>query len=75
MLVIYLDGMCFGAHHVINAVGMDRAGRKHLLGIQLGATENAAAVKDLLVRLREQGLKTEQRYLFVIDGAKALRRH
>ena len=73
ILVIYLDGMQFGSHHVISAVGVDRAGRKHVLGIQLGATENAAAVKDLLVRLREQGLRTEQRYLFVIDGAKALR--
>ena len=73
ILVIYLDGMKFGAHHVISAVGVDTQGRKHVLGIQLGATENAAAVKDLLVRLREQGLRTEQRYLFVIDGAKALR--
>lgn len=41
--------------------------------MQLGATENAAAAKDLLIRLREQGLDTSQRYLFVIDGAKALR--
>jgi transposase-like protein len=73
LLVVYLDGMRFGTHHLINAVGVDRQGRKHVLGIQLGATENAAAVKDLLVRLREQGLPTERRYLFLIDGAKALR--
>jgi len=52
---------------------VDVHGRKHVLGIQLGATENSAAVKDLLIRLREQGLGTERRYLFVIDGAKALR--
>jgi len=73
ILVIYLDGMQFGRQHVISAVGVDVEGRKHVLGIQLGATENAAAVKDLLTRLREQGLDTGQRYLFVIDGAKALR--
>lgn len=73
ILVIYLDGMQFGSRHVISAVGVDREGRKHVLGLQLGATENAAAVKDLLIRLREQGLDTSQRYLFVIDGAKALR--
>lgn len=73
ILVIYLDGMKFGAQHVISAVGVDRDGRKHVLGIQLGATENAAAVKDLLVRLRDRGLETGRRYLFVIDGAKALR--
>jgi putative transposase len=71
--VIYLDGMQFGSQHVISAVGVDVHGSKHVLGIQLGATENSAAVKDLLIRLREQGLNTERRYLFVIDGAKALR--
>ena len=73
ILVIYLDGMRFGEHPVISAVGVDREGRKPVLGIQLGGTENTAAVKDLLPRLREQGLRTDQRYLFVIDGAKALR--
>jgi len=44
-----------------------------VLGIEAGATENAAAVKRLLVHLRDHGLSTERRYLFVIDGAKALR--
>ncbi len=73
LLVLYIDGMRFGEHHVISAVGVDGEGCKHVLGIQLGATENAAAVKDLLTHLREHGLKTEQKYLFVIDGAKALR--
>jgi putative transposase len=73
LLVIYIDGQRFGAHHVISGVGVDRQGAKHVLGIQMGATENAAAVKNLLTGLREQGLRTEQQYLFVIDGAKALR--
>ena len=73
LLVIYIDGMQFSAHHVISAVGVDFQGDKHVLGLQLGATENAAAVKSLLVHLREHGLDTGKRYLFVIDGAKALR--
>jgi transposase-like protein len=73
ILVIYIDGQRFGAHHVISAVGIDREGGKHILGIESGATENAAAVKALLTRLRDQGLPTNCRYLFVIDGAKALR--
>src|SRR5581483_9270894 len=46
---------------------------KHVLGIQGGATENAAAVKDLLERLVAQGVKPEPKLLFVIDGSKALR--
>lgn len=55
LLVIYLDGQQFGDHHVISAVGVDIHGRKHVLGIQEGATENAAAVKALLIHLREHG--------------------
>ena len=43
------------------------------MGIQPGATENAAAVKGLLTHLRDQGLSTDRNYLFVIDGSKALR--
>jgi putative transposase len=73
VLVLYIDGQRFGSHHVISAVGVDRSGSKHVLGIQVGATENAAAVKQLLTNLRDQGLPTDRRYLFVIDGAKALR--
>jgi putative transposase len=73
ILVIYIDGQRFGSHHILSAVGVDREGKKHILGIEPGATENAAAVKRLLTRLREHGLATDRKYLFVIDGAKALR--
>jgi len=73
LLAIYIDGQRFGDHHVISAVGVDRSGEKHVLGIEIGATENAAAVKKLLVALRDRGLPTDRQYLFVIDGAKALR--
>jgi transposase-like protein len=73
LLVIYLDGMMFGSQHVISAVGVDRAGHKFVLGIQQGATENAAAVEDLLNQLVARGVNPEAKRLFVIDGAKALR--
>jgi len=73
LLVIYIDGMVFGDYHVISAVGVDAHGHKHVLGIQPGATENAAAVEDLLTQLVARGVKPEAKRLFVIDGAKALR--
>jgi putative transposase len=73
ILVIYIDGQRFGDHHILSAVGVDAEGKKHILGIESGATENAASVKRLLTRLRDQGLPTDRKYLFVIDGAKALR--
>jgi len=73
LLIIYLDGLKIGDHHVISAVGVDVKGRKHVLGVQEGNTENAAVVQDLLVRLVAQGVQPERRMLFVIDGSKALR--
>ena len=73
ILVIYLDGQRFAEHHILSAVGVDIEGHKHVLGIASGATENAAAVKQLLIGLRERGLPTDRKYLFIIDGAKALR--
>jgi putative transposase len=73
LLVLYIDGQRFGSHHVISAVGVDYTGTKHVLGIAVGSTENAAAVKQLFIHLRDQGLPTDRKYLFVIDGAKALR--
>jgi len=73
ILVIYIDGQRFASQHILSAVGVDLKGQKHILGIESGQTENAAAVKRLLTHLRDQGLPTDRKYLFVIDGAKALR--
>jgi transposase-like protein len=73
ILVIYIDGQRFAEHHILSAVGVDLEGHKHVLGIACGATENAATVKQLLTGLRDRGLPTDRKYLFVIDGAKALR--
>lgn len=73
LLVIYLDGLFFGEHCVIAAVGVDQAGHKHVLGVREGATENAAATKDLLEDLVARGVDPHRRRLFVIDGSKALR--
>jgi transposase-like protein len=73
ILVVYPDGIIFGDHHVIVAVGVDAAGSKHVLGLRDGATENAVVVKALLEGLVERGLAPERRRLFVVDGSKALR--
>jgi len=73
ILIIYIDGVFFGEQCVIAAVGVDDQGKKHVLGIREGATENSAAVKDLLEDLVERGVNPNRRRLFVIDGSKALR--
>ena len=73
LLVIYLDGIRFGVHHVLAAVGVDTGGNKHVLGIAEGASENQMVAQGLLERLVQQGVDPKRRYLFVIDGSKALR--
>jgi transposase-like protein len=73
LLVIYLDGLRFGDFHVLVALGVDKEGKKHVLGLREGASENAAVVKDLLTDLVARGINPKRRRLFVIDGSKALR--
>jgi len=73
LLIVYIDGVQFGSHHVLSAVGVDAKGRKHVLGLREGASENAIVVVGLLEELVERGVKPDRRRLFVIDGAKALR--
>lgn len=73
ILVIYVDGLIFGGHHVLVALGVDSQGNKHVLGITEGGSENAVVATRLLEDLVERGVKPGRRRLFVIDGSKALR--
>ncbi len=74
ILIVYIDGLVFGPHHVIVAIGVDAEGHKHVLGLRDGASENAAVCTALLEDLVERGVKPNRCRLFVIDGSKALRK-
>src|SRR6185437_9239950 len=69
-----VDGVHFGEHCCVVALGIDIDGTKHPLSLVEGSTENATLVRELLVGLRERGLNVTRPILVVIDGAKALRR-
>jgi len=56
------------------ALGITTEGVKIPLGLWEGSTENATVATALLSDLVERGLDPEQGILFVIDGAKALRK-
>ena len=74
-VAVYLDATSFKETTCVVALGISEDGRKRILGVREGATENATLVSDLLSNLRERGLRlTAPRALFVIDGSKALRR-
>ncbi len=73
LLAILIDGIHLGQQVLVVALGIEISGRKHVLGLWQGATENTTGVKELLEDLVARGLNPDRRYLFVIDGAKALR--
>jgi transposase-like protein len=72
--VILLDGKEFGDTTIITALGIDMAGNKHILGLWPGATENSDVCGSLLDDMIQRGLSAGMQYLFVIDGAKALKK-
>ena len=74
LVALMVDGVHFGEHCCVVALGIDVDGVKHPLALVEGSTENATLVTDLLTGLRERGLDVTRPILSVIDGSKALRR-
>ena len=72
LAAVMIDGITIAEHVMLVALGIDSDGRKHVLGVREGATENAASCTALLTDLRDRGLRTDRAVLVVIDGGKAL---
>jgi len=70
--VLMIDGVHIDGRVLLVALGIDVDGKKHVLGVREGATENAAACTAMLADLRDRGLRTDRPMLAVIDGSKAL---
>src|SRR5579875_1602404 len=73
LVALMVDGVHFGDHLCVVALGIGIDGTKHPLAVVEGATENTTTVTDLLVGLRDRRLDVTRPILVVIDGAKALR--
>jgi putative transposase len=73
-LAVLMDGAHVAGHVALTAVGVDEKGIKRILGLVEGASENSAVAGSLLGNLIEKGVDPQQPILFVIDGAKALRK-
>jgi transposase-like protein len=71
--IVLIDGIILGEHTVLIALGIDTEGKKQVLGLREGNTENSRVAKALLRDLVDRGLDPERARLFVIDGAKAIR--
>lgn len=73
-VVLMVDGIEIAHRTVVVALGILADGRKVVLGLWLGSTENAALCTSLLNDLLERGLKVERRILCVIDGGRGIRK-
>jgi putative transposase len=74
LAVMMLDGLDIAERTHVVALGITTDGVKIPLGLWEGSTENATLARTLLADLVDRGLDPDQAILFVIDGAKALRR-
>jgi putative transposase len=74
LAVLMLDGIDLKGRTNVVALGITTEGVKIALGLWEGSTENATVATALLSDLVDRGLDPEQGILFVIDGAKALRK-
>lgn len=74
LAALYLDGLRFGRDCLVVALGVDTTGRKHVLGLWDGSTENTAVCAGLLANLVARGLRTDRSVLVILDGSRALRR-
>jgi putative transposase len=74
LVAFFVDGVHFGEHTCVVALGVDIDGVKHPLAIEEGSTENATLATDLITGLRDRGLDTSKPILAIIDGSRALAR-
>ena len=72
LVAFMADGVHFGEHTCVVALGIGIDGVKHPLAVEEGSTENATLVTDLITGLRDRGLDVTRPILAVIDGSKAL---
>jgi transposase-like protein len=69
---LLIDATPFAGQQMVAALGIGEDGRKTILGIRQGATENATVVGELLADLADRGLDFTEPRLYVLDGGKAL---
>jgi transposase-like protein len=69
---LLIDATPFAGQQMVVALGISQDGKKTILGIRQGATENATVVGELLRDLVTRGLDFSEPRLYVLDGGKAL---
>jgi len=73
LVAVMMDGIHIDDHVILIAMGIGEDGRKHVLGLWEGASENKAVCMTMLNSLVERNLDSQRSLVFIIDGSKALR--
>ena len=72
LCALLVDATPFERQQMVVAMGISNDGRKIILGLRQGATENATVVGELFGDLVNRGLDFTKPRLYVLDGGKAL---
>ncbi len=72
LCALLIDATPFAGQQMVVAMGISQDGRKMILGLRQGATENATVVGELLGDLVSRGLNFSEPRLYILDGGKAL---
>lgn len=72
LCALLIDATPFAGQQLVVAMGISQDGRKMILGLRQGPTENATVVGELLGELVNRGLDFSEPRLYILDGAKAL---
>ena len=74
LAVVMIDGIDLADVTHVVALGITTDGTKVPLSLREGSTENATVATALLADLVDRGLRLSDEQLYVLDGAKALRK-
>ena len=72
LCALLIDATPFAGQQLVVAMGISQDGRKIILGLRQGATENATVIGELLGDLVNRGLDFSKPRLYILDGGKAL---
>ena len=69
---VFIDTVHRAGQAFMVALGIDRKGRKQVLGFWEGASENNEVCRELLADMERRGLKISRKILWVTDGGKGI---
>src|SRR4051812_20304502 len=71
LCALLIDATPFEGQQMVAALGIAQDGRKTILGVRQGATENATVVGELLGELMNRGLDFTEPRLYVLDDLRS----